>query len=246
MQTESSEQQVPNALDRLFLMQQNEESADYNFLEKSSRDSDEFVRMEAAVALGFHYNVRAEGMLIRLADDSDWLVRTEACDSLGRGESEAVLSVLERKIRQDRSALVRAYAIHSYGDAAEALRCDPEDVAAFLESRLPREKSHWTRLALFKVLYRCGREAYLNDLLDGLKLAAFNKRCTAGNNLKEVINAANYRTIRAATLDWLGRESMPAPVEIAVKLIDLTIEAELKERHKKEEAGDAGVQDRRL
>ncbi len=218
--------EAQSAFERLMRMQEREEAFDFAFVERCSHDSESLIRCEAAVALGIDGYGEAERVLIRLTEDPNVLVRTEACDSLSCCESESALRVLERKIRRDRSVMVRAYAVFAYGDLVQALGRPREEAAAFLESRLVRERSSWGRLAWAEVLYTFGRERYLNELLDGLELADLSSRCMAGNGLREVVNVGNCRKIRAAALDWLGRESAASSVEIAVKLIETCIETE--------------------
>ncbi len=215
-----------SAFERLMRMQEREEAFDFAFVERCSHDSQSLIRCEAAVALGIDECREGERILIRLTDDPDDLVRTEACESLAWYASETALRVLERKIRRDRLVMVRAYAVSAYGDVVQGLGRSREEAAAFLESRLLRERSSWGRLLWAQVLYKFGRETYLNDLLDGLELPDLSSRCMAGNGLREVVNVGNCRKIRAAALDWLGRESAASSVEIAVKLIETCIETE--------------------
>ncbi|WP_179218633.1 HEAT repeat domain-containing protein [Saccharibacillus sp. O23] len=214
------------AFERLLRMQKCEEAFDFAFVERCSHDSESLIRCEAAAALGIDRCGEGERILIRLTDDPNHLVRTEACESLAWYESEKVLRVLERKIRRDRSVMVRAYAVSVYGDVVQALGRSREEAAVFLESRLLRERSSWGRLAWAEVLYKFGRETYLNELLNGLELPDLSSRCMAGNGLREVVNVGNCRKIRTAALDWLGRESAASSVEIAVKLIETCIETE--------------------
>ncbi|MDO3413317.1 HEAT repeat domain-containing protein [Saccharibacillus sp. CPCC 101409] len=208
--------------------------ADFALLERYSYDSEGLVRVEAAAAFYTFFDERAQQILLRLANDRDWLVRTEACESLCLSRSEHVLEFLKTKLRRDRSVKVRTYAVLSYGDIVWELDKDRHECLLFIKETRLRETSPGMLLACDKVLYEMGEEEALDRLLDGLKLDKLNHRCSAGNRLLEVVNARNARRIRYEALDWLGRESVSATVSIAVELIDACIAAEGKDAAKKQ------------
>lgn len=62
---------------------------------------------------------KGEQILLRLTKDHDWLVRTDACDSLCISESVDTYNLLKEIAKKDTSGLVRGYAILSLENIAK-------------------------------------------------------------------------------------------------------------------------------
>lgn len=135
------------------------------------------VRMRSAEALGVLVRRVAPASLIRALEiDTDELVRAEAADSLGAIRDQRAALALRRALN-DRSWLVRGYAASALGELGNTRN------AAFVRSRLAKERRAEVRVGLFMALYCLGDQAALAKLLNLLHHSRYHVRCAVANDL---------------------------------------------------------------
>ncbi len=151
-------------------------------------------------------------LLKRLSDDGEWLVRTEACQTLGDNDGEAAAELLLDRAAHDPEELVQVYALHSLGELLE--RGGPKKRARLTEALLAmerEEKSPRLRLALQEALYRGDRgEARLGEILQALKSPDYTLRCSALNSLEILLTPENREPIYQEILRLKKTEPTPA------------------------------------
>ena len=69
---------------------------DYSILKELSYDKELTIRALVARILVDSSDEKGEEILLRLTNDKEWLVRTEACDSLGISESVTTYNILKK------------------------------------------------------------------------------------------------------------------------------------------------------
>lgn len=82
-----SEQEVNRIIAELDELESSREEPDLSRLAVYAGHSDSFIRSQVALLLGFHPSEQADRLLLTLLHDRDWLVRAEACESLGSSRS---------------------------------------------------------------------------------------------------------------------------------------------------------------
>jgi UDP-2,3-diacylglucosamine pyrophosphatase LpxH len=128
----------------------------------------------------------AEPTLLNLAEDDDFLVRANACDSLCNFASEKVVETLKRKL-YDTNYLVRGYSVMSLGDIfCENINLRNENV---LYKAYQKEKSLWTKGCYWYAFCVLGNEKYVDDLLLLMNHRVYHFRCFAVNTLMNILEA---------------------------------------------------------
>lgn len=182
--------------DKLFHMldeTQNLSEADYSFLALCSTDRESDIRYLVADVLCGDTSPDSEQILCRLLNDSDEVVRANACDSLYRSCSAHVLERLKELAVSD-SYLVRGYAVASIGNIMTTLS-NPDNCLTFLKAAYTHEASAWVKLDYCEIFYCLGDEASLTPILKALEKKNYKIRCKAINILKNLINDNNQEQI---------------------------------------------------
>lgn len=203
-------------------------SVELKQLEQLAQSKDESVRSRVAVILASFTEVFGENLLIQLTQDSDSLVRTEACDSLRYSKSFKVMNLLETIGENDEDYFVRGYAISSLGEIAIGLKVEKK-IYPFFEKKLMEETEIFVRINLLEFLSKVEGEEYLNLLLGYLNTTDYRNRCSVIHSLEEVVNRKNSIKIKKALEERLNVEkarAVSSSIESFLQKIDKNNEGE--------------------
>jgi HEAT repeat protein len=153
---------------------------------------------------------QVENLLLGVLDDSDYLVRTNACDSLCGSKSPIVLDKLRKKLKRDTSALVRSYAALSIGDIAQQADMNTKELHEFLKACLAREESRSVQISLLRTLTLLGDVEHLSALLNVLQERKYQYRCASVHALEDVVTEQNEGIIFQTLKKHLEIERAPA------------------------------------
>lgn len=149
-------------------------------------------------------------LLRTLAEDEDWLVRAEACQSLGENHGPEALALLERICQGDEDEIVRAYAIQSLGAALKAGRETGRGVALLRELKRG-EPGARVQMAILEALYGVEpRQEHLEALAEYLRWEDYTIRCTALNHFSEMATEENRPLIQEHVSRLKAAETTPA------------------------------------
>lgn len=196
---------------------------DFGILDSMSYDKDNYIRSIVAQILVDLEDKRGEDILIRLARDSDSLVRVEACDSLCISESITTYNFLKDIVMKDRNGMVRGYAVMSLGDISLKINKN-NDLTVFLENILVNEKVIFTRINIYTVLYNIGNEEYLTELLSMINTRRYQNRCSVVNCLGDIINDSNKELIVKTLLQKKKNEKSIAVISTIDNMLNELVE----------------------
>ena len=179
---------------------------DYSILKELSYDKELTIRALVARILVDSSDEKGEEILLRLTNDKEWLVRTEACDSLGISESVTTYNILKKIAKKDTSGYVRGYAIFSLRDIAVKIHKENE-LIEYLEDRLKHEKVQFTKINICTVLYNLGRKEYFGKLLSMINSKKYTNRGAVVNCLKYIANESNRDMIINVLLEHKKKET---------------------------------------
>lgn len=165
-------------------------------LQKFSFDEDSTVRSLVASLLVDFVNEAAKNILIRLAQDDEVLVRTEAYDSLAVFPFNDVEIFLSSVMQTESDNLARSYAILSWADVTVALSRVSSELILDIEDKRALEKSTDCSLSYCYVLYIFGNKEILEELLSYLKNSDYQIRCATIALLDEIIDERNAKRIK--------------------------------------------------
>lgn len=148
----------------------------------------------------------------------DYLVRANACDSVGMFRDDEVLRQLIYTFEHDENAIVRAYGLFSIGDIMEGYGQDEKLLyMKNLQDAIQGEKSLHVKIAAYAVSCRLGEECYIGKLLSLLRHDDYIIRCSVLHCLQDIVNDKNKEDIRRA-IAWLkARETSQAVLSAAGK-----------------------------
>ncbi|MEJ8302872.1 HEAT repeat domain-containing protein [Saccharibacillus sacchari] len=190
-----SEQEINRIIAELDELESNREEPDLSRLAVYARHSDSFIRSKVALHLGFHPSEQADRLLLMLLHDREWLVRAEACESLGPSRSPKALERLKQTVEFDPSVIVRVYALLSIGDLAERLYGNPTADRRFVKRILLTHKPLSIKLACDAVLVQWGEPLFLQPLIQALSKRDANIRAATAHRLLELVNPERARII---------------------------------------------------
>lgn len=121
------------------------ECPDYAMLRRWAKHPDALIREQVAAVLVFGAGEPGREILLKLAADSEELVRAEAYDTLSVYPDSQVAEALKQAAVSEHDDLARYFALVSYGDVIQELepgRCGtegifPEQIGAGAGSGLP-------------------------------------------------------------------------------------------------------------
>lgn len=177
---------------------------------KLSNDKESLIRDQvAALLINFSdYDISKE-ILLRLARDKKWLVRTEAYDSLSVFESKRVMKFLENAIQKEKNEIACAHAISVWAEIAAALDVNIPKKRVLVKKikNTPRiQSSEHCLLACCYAQYIFGKKKALKKITGFLKSENYRIRCAAMNTLGWIMNDDNKAFIRVAIEDSLAGE----------------------------------------
>ncbi len=190
-----------------------QELSDENFsiLQCFSHDSDAFVRSRCAAVLINYSGGEALRTLLRLANDEDAFVRTEAYDSLAAFPCRETELLLRHSIYPEDDELAAHYAILSWADVTAALHDEYDGQTAFVHKMLTDAEFSGCHAECFYALCRFGESGALEHLLSLLDDPDYVVRCTVCNLCKDLADAEHTPIIRNAI-----SAHMPAETERSV------------------------------
>ncbi len=125
---------------------------DMSFFKALMNDRITFYRAKVAELLIDATDEEGVDFLRELTRDKDYLVRTEACDSLGSFPTEENKKLLQAILLSDKDYLVRGYAVMSFGDICMELKQMEYGTKVLLDG-LEREGSSFVKVNYYMYLY---------------------------------------------------------------------------------------------
>ncbi len=166
----------------------------FNVLEKLSYEKDPYVLAKVAELLVCAPEVLAESILVRLAKETDSLVRCEACDSLCNSKSKEIYELLGKVAAKDKNGMVRGYASASLLDVAKNLSCE-KDALRRIKELEKKEKVVFTRIMILTALYMLGDKNSILPLINYLDTRDYRNRCATVKSLAEITDETNKEMI---------------------------------------------------
>lgn len=187
------------------------ECPDYALLRRWAQHPDALIREQVAAVLVFGAGEPGREILLKLAADSEELVRAEAYDTLSVYPEEKVADTLKQAAVSEPDDLARYFALVSYGDVIQELEPGDAEQKAFFQDRLQRDQAAVCRLGCEYALYQLGEPGALERILGYLDDPDYLVRCRAVCTLEEIADAENRGRILEAVRGRREKESA-APV----------------------------------
>ncbi len=202
----------------------------FPIIKEFAADSESWIRSWAAMQLVDYKSEEAKNILLYLTRDKDYLVRTEAYDSLSAFPSDDVVQVLKHAITHEKSGLARGYAIISWAVVIYEMDTATNEDIQFLRKRRKSERSYHCILDCYYALYILGDKSALKGMLFFLNSKNYQNRCGAINLLRLIVDEDNKDQITDAIVQLLSKEewvSVRSSAEIFLE--------ELKDQHENSE-----------
>lgn len=195
------------------------EEKDMSLISELSKNDNSEIRSFVAELLVLANSKSAEKILINMCNDSDELVRVNACDSLSMFCSEDVFNVLIARALNDKSNLVRSYALLSIIDIMEHINIR-KDLLKTLFLKSLDNSSVGIKNACYKGLYKLGEEKYLDEILNLLLSESYQERCLVVNSMFDLINKKNANKISTFLNCLINNEESKAVKSLILDLLD--------------------------
>lgn len=197
------------------------ELADERFavVKEFASDREAWIRSWAAVQLVNYDSEQAKEILLHLTKDKDYLVRTEAYDSLSAFPYEDVAQVLKCAITRERSGLARGYAIMSWAVILYEMDDFSKEDILFLKKRRKAEGSYHCILDCCYALYILGDKSSLKGMLFFLNSKNYQNRCGAISLLRLIVDEENKEQITDAVIQLLSKEQSLSVKDNAERLL---------------------------
>lgn len=153
-----------------------------------SKNNNAEIRAYSAELLVSFKSVKAKKALIDLCADSDEMVRVNACDSLSEFSEEDVYNRLAECAVNDKSELVRKYALLSLSDIVVDIKQNKNTAKKLFSEIMQNEESLILKACCCKGLYVLGDKDYLSDISELIKSENYQDRCTAVNILGDIFS----------------------------------------------------------
>ncbi len=191
-------------------------------------DEDSLVRSEATSLLIYIPNSDPNldsqdiDLLIRLCDDPEMIVRTEAYDALSWCIPEKAGQKLFDCIHKDTDEIGRSFAIFCWADNISSHSRKSRNYSkeiAFIRQWLKTETSEHCRLSCAYALYLFHDADALEMMLSYLKSEDYRIRCSVIHHLKDSARKQDMPVIRSALQNFLETENARAVISCAEKLL---------------------------
>lgn len=198
------------------------EGINFDRLELYAKHENWEIRNAVAIILAQTDHKQGEKILLELVNDTDELIRANACDSLGSYSSESVIKVLKKKAVNDLQ-LVRGYAVLSLGNIA--FRKKDEDIHSFLKSASKKEKSIWVKINLYYNLCILGEIEYVYEIIREIDNKFYKNRYLAIQSLLDLYKEHDFNKntsalyLRKKICKRLEKETSKAVYEIGEELV---------------------------
>ena len=160
---------------------------EWEMLLSFSCDESQEIRLEVSEVLALFPTEESEKILLNLLNDSDFLVRASACDSLYFSIAQETLQALKRSA-QDNRYLVRGYAILSVGDVQRNIKVNNKSTVDFLKDIEKKEKSRWVKTAVYRSMFILGETSYFKKLVNTINDINYKNRSFALNLIGQIID----------------------------------------------------------
>lgn len=145
-------------------------------------------------------------MLVTMLNDSDKLVRVNACDSLQFSSNLEIIELLKLKTRSA-PFLERGYAVLTLADIAVNAQITTDTLNLFLTDCLKREKSQWVKICYYESLYKLGAHEYYQCIIEQLDNQYYRNRCTAVHALSSLVDSSTKEVTIIALNNRLKTEN---------------------------------------
>lgn len=163
-----------------------------------SKDKNSNIRYDVASILSNVRNKASKQLLLRLANDKNALVRTEAYDSLAGFAFTDVEEFLENSIEKEKDGLACSYAIRSWTEIVSELYDEHDHDIEYINMILKKSKvrkSEHCMLECFYALYRFGDKEQLIEILNLFNSNDACIRYAVYETLKVIVNCENRAMI---------------------------------------------------
>lgn len=160
---------------------------DWMMLSVLSNDENQEIRLEVSEVLALFPTIESEKILLNLLNDSDYLVRASACDSLYFSLSQETLKKL-KLMTKDSRYLVRGYAVLSIGDIQKNVKVNKKSTIAFLKTLETEEKSRWVKIAVYRSLFILEEVSYIDKLICAINDANYKNRSFALSLIEQLLD----------------------------------------------------------
>ena len=184
---------------------------DNEFLVLQTSNPDAEIRAYAVQLLVRSNCDSAKKALLKLCGDYDELVRANACDSLCRYAKNDVYNRLLDCAVNDKSNLVKFYALSSASDIMPCLKVDKNSLKDVFVS-VGNTTDVPLRAVCFKGLIALGYDKYLCNLKELLSSEDYANRCAVVNVLGDLAEIGNYECISDILKEHRNTETSVAVV----------------------------------
>lgn len=160
---------------------------DWMMLSVLSNDENQEIRLEVSEVLALFPTIESEKILLNLLNDSDYLVRASACDSLYFSLSQETLKKL-KLMTKDSRYLVRGYAVLSIGDVQKNVKVNKKSTIAFLKTLETEEKSRWVEIAVYRSLFILEEVSYIDKLICAINDSNYKNRSFALSLIEQLLD----------------------------------------------------------
>lgn len=160
---------------------------DWMMLSVLSNDESQEIRLEVSEVLALFPTIESEKILLNLLNDSDYLVRASACDSLYFSLSQETLKKL-KLMTKDIRYLVRGYAVLSIGDIQKNVRVNKKSTIEFLKTLEAEEKSRWVKIAVYRSLFILEEVSYIDKLICAINDTNYKNRSFALSLIEQLLD----------------------------------------------------------
>ena len=164
-------------------------------------------------------NPKIEQVIIEMLNDRNYMVRSDACELLYHSESPQVLTQLMKRLRKERSSLVRMYLLDAIRSSCHSLPLQDDEKLLLLQM-YKREKAARVIIqydALFYVLFHDAQ--YIQNALQYLNDDDYHIRCIVIQTLSAVLDSAATEIVLHAYLKRKEEETSYAVISILDKEI---------------------------
>ncbi len=219
---------IQNKLEKLEQMCSYAELSTENWAELKSlgENNNSEIRMRVAETLGCHHCEESEKRLLAMLKDTDVLVRSEVCDSLGFSVNENVTEILLDIYINDSEELVRGYAVLAIGDIYRNIN---KEINNGLKETLLKHlepDNDWLLIAVLRTLILNGHKKYIDSLAIELEGSNYVDKIFAISSfadLLQVMNSEEIEKLKRRLSEILKKEkyrSVRSSIQDLVRIIE--------------------------
>lgn len=198
--------------------------SEWNEIQLLSVDTDNEIRKQTAELLGFHHCKKSEDILVSMLNDVDFLVRTEACDSLYFSINEQIPKILLELYVNESYDLVKGYALLTSGDILANIgkKFDNNSLRTILLSL--ENVNDWVKIAIYRTLIKTGYKKYQKELIDKIESPDYRNKIFAISMIYDIIfdmDKNNIQILYEKLKTLKDKESVESVLASVQNLIDM-------------------------